>query len=443
MLADYELLFASPSLILITKKITKLDEDKSAMIGRRRQQDSPWRPVSVNLGGGNSDATSQSEDFNHYDNPKLQKRATRDLPVQPGEGVAMFFGLEVLDPSKFEIMRDGDQKKLKIYQSNPEEDKSGVPGAKITFAADEKEVIPIRKTKEKELTVHDAQSTSMKKKRRNPNSDLECKSENLTVEEAKAAASSSDEKTRMAAKAARRMTKKLKKEKSGRFDAAGELSKVDNPIGSDKLVSKFGIDVDGIKSEVSDQALSSHGSTSVAALSNSANDLDEQPSPDQISEIQLNWSSASGGIVLNERLCRSLVTLGYSRPTPIQASTLSAAILGRRNVVGASPTGSGKTLAFLLPILQHMAEQDQSDGAETAIQALILTPTRELAQQIHAECERLLPKQCVCLVGGVALVKQTRLLQSKPRVIVATPGRLWAMVRLLCSRSQRKFYSMP
>jgi superfamily II DNA/RNA helicase len=57
----------------------------------------------------------------------------------------------------------------------------------------------------------------------------------------------------------------------------------------------------------------------------------------------------------------------------------------------------------------------------------------ELATQIYAECEKLVPNECVTLVGGIALVKQKRLLSTKrPSVIVATPGRLWAMV------SQRK-----
>jgi ATP-dependent RNA helicase DDX24/MAK5 len=151
------------------------------------------------------------------------------------------------------------------------------------------------------------------------------------------------------------------------------------------------------------------------------------PTPERILEIQMAWSSATGGALLQEQLCKSLAKLGYSHPTPIQAATLSAAIMGRRNLVGAAPTGSGKTLAFLLPILQHLLEQDEADENKV-VQALILTPTRELAQQIQKECENILPKQCISLTGGIALVKQARLLQSKPRVIVATPGRLWAMV---------------
>jgi ATP-dependent RNA helicase DDX24/MAK5 len=123
---------------------------------------------------------------------------------------------------------------------------------------------------------------------------------------------------------------------------------------------------------------------------------------------------------------------------------LSASIMGRRNLVGAAPTGSGKTLAFLIPILNHILEQndnerkDKRNGQDevvnkghcsTALQALIITPTRELASQIHAECDKLFPSQCVTLVGGIALVKQKRLLDTmKPSIVIATPGRLWAMV---------------
>ena len=100
---------------------------------------------------------------------------------------------------------------------------------------------------------------------------------------------------------------------------------------------------------------------------------------------------------------------------------------------------TGKTLAFLIPILNHILEQKENniDNEETdvkpaAVQALIMTPTRELATQIHAECDKLLPNQCVTLVGGIAMVKQVRILKTKkPSVVIATPGRLWAMVSFL------------
>lgn len=149
--------------------------------------------------------------------------------------------------------------------------------------------------------------------------------------------------------------------------------------------------------------------------------------------MQSSWSRSTGGASLHDTLLESLHRVGFATPTPIQAATLSASTMGRRNLVGAAPTGSGKTLAFLLPILNNMLqkkdEETEDNVPEKKLQALIMTPTRELATQIYAECEKLVPNECVTLVGGIALVKQKRLLSTKrPSVIVATPGRLWAML---------------
>ena len=101
---------------------------------------------------------------------------------------------------------------------------------------------------------------------------------------------------------------------------------------------------------------------------------------EQIAEMQLSWSRSSGGAILHNKLLESLHRLGFSSPTPIQAATLSASTLGRRNLVGAAPTGSGKTLAFLLPILNNMLQKkdEETDDStpERKLQALIMTPTR-------------------------------------------------------------------
>jgi superfamily II DNA/RNA helicase len=90
----------------------------------------------------------------------------------------------------------------------------------------------------------------------------------------------------------------------------------------------------------------------------------------------------------------------------------------------------------------HTAENEKNAPP----QAVIVTPTRELATQIQQECNKLSPNQCVTLVGGIAIVKQARILQTKrPPIIIGTPGRLWAMVRYtntatVCTtyRSRRK-----
>mmetsp|Transcript_51057 Transcript_51057/g.59039 ORF Transcript_51057/g.59039 Transcript_51057/m.59039 type:complete len:793 (-) Transcript_51057:82-2460(-) len=182
---------------------------------------------------------------------------------------------------------------------------------------------------------------------------------------------------------------------------------------------------------------------STANLSSKTSQEQPQPiSPEDLLETQLSWSSSSGGAHLHNKLIESVYRLGFSSPTPIQAATLAASIMGRRNLVGAAPTGSGKTLAFLLPILNSILEKNEEEENKhndndddelilmpKQLQALIVTPTRELATQIHTECEKLVPNQCVTLVGGIALVKQKRMLSTKkPPIVVATPGRLFAML---------------
>jgi ATP-dependent helicase YprA (DUF1998 family) len=96
---------------------------------------------------------------------------------------------------------------------------------------------------------------------------------------------------------------------------------------------------------------------------------------------------------LHSTILASLHSLNYTYPTPIQAATLSAAILGRRDIVGAAPTGSGKTLSYGLPILQwlfdNVAGEDNKSDEENEkklieklpLQALVLVPTREVSVQ--------------------------------------------------------------
>ena len=138
--------------------------------------------------------------------------------------------------------------------------------------------------------------------------------------------------------------------------------------------------------------------------------------------------AATGGVSLHVNIAQGLSRLGFDRPTPIQAETLPASIMGRRNIVGAAPTGSGKTLAYLFPILQHLLD-DPSTNESSSLQALILAPTRELALQVSSECEKFHPKSTGTLVGGLAHQKQVRILQQrKPPILIVTPGRLWELV---------------
>lgn len=184
---------------------------------------------------------------------------------------------------------------------------------------------------------------------------------------------------------------------------------------------------------------------------------------------------------------------GFNTPTDIQSLTLSAAILGRKDILGAAETGSGKTLAFGIPILNGILQL--KDGSSTLLQyrksqalaektlepsadpvakskkrqtrdnctpppeecnnfpvlantkddqtaqidatdskplyALILTPTRELAVQVKDHLKaaaKYTGIQVAAIFGGLAHVKQERVLRKCPEIVVATPGRLWELI---------------
>lgn len=112
---------------------------------------------------------------------------------------------------------------------------------------------------------------------------------------------------------------------------------------------------------------------------------------------------------------------GITEPTPIQAKTLEVALDGH-DILAISQTGSGKTLAFTLPALTCLDEEDRERN-----RMLVLTPTRELAQQVHKVIEsigRILELNSVCVFGGVSIERQAKALKRGVDIIVATPGRL-------------------
>ena len=115
---------------------------------------------------------------------------------------------------------------------------------------------------------------------------------------------------------------------------------------------------------------------------------------------------------------------GYTNPTPIQAQAIPFALAGRDLLLSAQ-TGSGKTAAFVIPVLDRLSRATSFDKLT---KALILTPTRELAQQVH-DSVRTYSKDmrglfCVPLVGGAPYNGQITALKKGVQVIVATPGRL-------------------
>lgn len=120
---------------------------------------------------------------------------------------------------------------------------------------------------------------------------------------------------------------------------------------------------------------------------------------------------------------------GYDEPTPIQRQAIPIG-LQNRDIIGVAETGSGKTLAFLLPLLVWITSLPKIDGAEEddlGPYALILAPTRELAQQIEEETlkfAKALDIRTALIIGGVSQAVQGTRLRPGVEIVIATPGRL-------------------
>jgi ATP-dependent RNA helicase RhlE len=133
---------------------------------------------------------------------------------------------------------------------------------------------------------------------------------------------------------------------------------------------------------------------------------------------------------LIEPLLRSLETLGYQTPTPVQAQAIPAVLAGR-DLMAAAQTGTGKTAGFALPLLQLLAMEGPK-VASNSVRALILVPTRELAEQVHEAVRQYaenLPLSTYAVYGGVSINPQMMKLRKGVDVLVATPGRLLDLFR--------------
>jgi ATP-dependent RNA helicase DeaD len=125
------------------------------------------------------------------------------------------------------------------------------------------------------------------------------------------------------------------------------------------------------------------------------------------------------GFGLPPKLLQSLARMQFKTPTPIQAKAIPLALQGR-DILGSAQTGTGKTGAFGIPLMAKLMENPQAA-------ALIMAPTRELATQIVAALQQMIPVQDIrtaLLIGGEPMPRQFRQLQQRPRLIVGTPGRI-------------------
>ena len=156
------------------------------------------------------------------------------------------------------------------------------------------------------------------------------------------------------------------------------------------------------------------------------------------SEIIIDNEFAALG--LHPALVKALNDLDYKKPTPVQAQAIPAFLAGRDLLVS-SQTGSGKTAAFMLPALQLISQKPLPEADKTPRvkgrrprpaparpHLIVLTPTRELAQQVTSattQFDKYLRRTiCASIVGGMPYPRQLEMLAKMPDILVATPGRL-------------------
>ena len=137
---------------------------------------------------------------------------------------------------------------------------------------------------------------------------------------------------------------------------------------------------------------------------------------------------------LDPRLMAGIKRAGYEMPTPIQEAAIPAALRGR-DLIGTAQTGTGKTAAFVLPILHKLLS-----GRRGTAQALIVTPTRELAEQIHEVIRALAVGtgiRSATIYGGVGPAPQVKALRDGTEILVACPGRLLDLMNQRLARLEQ------
>lgn len=131
-----------------------------------------------------------------------------------------------------------------------------------------------------------------------------------------------------------------------------------------------------------------------------------------------------GNISLSKKIAAAITEMGFEEPSPIQSQTIPLVLAGK-DVLGQAQTGTGKTAAFGIPIMERITDVRQ-------IQALVLTPTRELAIQVSEELAKIgkfKRIKTLPIYGGQAIERQIRTLKSGVQVVIGTPGRLLDHIR--------------
>ena len=137
--------------------------------------------------------------------------------------------------------------------------------------------------------------------------------------------------------------------------------------------------------------------------------------------VTLTLTSKFESFGLEPRILMGVKAAGYQKPTPIQLQAIPAALSGR-DILGLAQTGTGKTAAFVLPLLNRLMARPRG-----RVRALIVAPTRELAEQIHTDIKTLAQGtklRSATVYGGVGMKPQAQALRGGAEIIVACPGRL-------------------
>lgn len=153
--------------------------------------------------------------------------------------------------------------------------------------------------------------------------------------------------------------------------------------------------------------------------------------PDITNPVDIEVNSTEIGFstfLIAEPILRAVAEQGYTVPTPIQTQAIPHVLAGR-DVMGAAQTGTGKTAAFVLPILEKLLplSNTSSSPARHPIRALVLTPTRELSDQVAENAfkySKYTDIRTAVVFGGVDITPQTQLLRNGVELLIATPGRL-------------------
>ncbi|HZX13350.1 MAG TPA: DEAD/DEAH box helicase, partial [Thermodesulfobacteriota bacterium] len=129
--------------------------------------------------------------------------------------------------------------------------------------------------------------------------------------------------------------------------------------------------------------------------------------------------------ILSNSVNRAIRDMGFSIPTPIQEEAIPHALSGR-NIIGQAQTGTGKTVAFGIPIVERI------DPLDKEVQAIVLTPTRELAVQVSKELGKIGKHKRITVLpvyGGQPIGKQLDQLSKGVNIVVGTPGRVIDHIR--------------